>query len=77
MKKINELMIELGFNPNGSDSVKEAFIKNLIKASVGVNVVTPNEKKIIQAFPDKIISFPKQMTFDFIDEDSLNQRKKA
>jgi hypothetical protein len=67
MKKMNELMKDLGFNPNGSDSVKEAFIKNLIKASYGVDVVTPTDKKIIQANPDKIVQFPNQLAFDFVD----------
>lgn len=33
MKKIGELMEELGFDENGSDAVKKAFIKNLIKTA--------------------------------------------
>ena len=68
MKKMNELMKELGFNPHGSDAVKEAFIKNLIKASSGVDVVTPSEKKIIQANPHKIVQFPNQLSFEFSEE---------
>lgn len=68
MKKINELMRELGFNPNGSDAVKEAFIKNLIKASAGFNVVTPTEKKLIAQSPEKVIQFPQQLAFDFVDD---------
>ena len=64
-------MQDLGFNPNGSDSVKEAFIKNLIKASCGVDVVTPTEKKIIQENPQKIVQFPKQLSFGF-DEDQAS-----
>ncbi len=31
MKKIADIMNELGFRPEGSDEVKKAFIKNLIK----------------------------------------------
>ena len=31
MKKMAEIMEELGFRPEGSDEVKKAFIKNLIK----------------------------------------------
>lgn len=31
MKKMAEIMEELGFKPNASDDVKKAFIKNLIK----------------------------------------------
>ncbi len=65
MKKINDIMNEMGFNKDAPDSVKEAFIKHLIKASTGVDVITPTEKKIIQDNPDKIVQFPKQMSFDF------------
>lgn len=70
MKKINELMAELGFNKDAPDSVKEAFIKHLIKASAGVNVVTPSERKEIAENPQRIVQFkaPQQMSFDFIDE---------
>lgn len=70
MKKINELMAELGFKNDAPDSVKEAFIKHLIKASAGVNVVTPSERKEIAANPQRIVQFkaPQQMSFDFIDE---------
>ena len=77
MKKINELMKDLGFNPNGSDSVKEAFIKNLIKASTGVDVMTPAEKKIIQDNPDKIVQFPKQLSFGFEEETNQAMIKKT
>lgn len=31
MKKVSEIMDDLGFRPEGSDAVKKAFIKNLIK----------------------------------------------
>lgn len=31
MKKMAEIMEELGFRPEASDEVKKAFIKNLIK----------------------------------------------
>ncbi len=70
MKKIDQLMAELGFKKNAPDSVKEAFIKHLIKASSGVNVVTPSEKKEMAAHPEKIVQFkaPQQMSFDFIEE---------
>ena len=65
MKKINDIMNEMGFNKDAPDSVKEAFIKHLIKASTGADVITPTEKKIIQDNPDKIVQFPKQMSFQF------------
>lgn len=74
MKKINELMDELGFDPEGSPAVKEAFVKYLIKASEGVNVMTPTEKALIKADPVKIkvlplaAKKPEQLSFDFVDE---------
>lgn len=43
MKKVGDLMAELGFNKNAPDSVKEAFIKNLIRSAYGVEVQTPTE----------------------------------
>ena len=70
MKKISELMDELGFEPEGSAAVKEAFIKYLIRASEGVNVSTPTEKSLIKADPRKVIALPvaekpSQLAFDF------------
>ncbi len=83
MKKIGDLMKEIGFNPNGSDAVKEAFVKNLIKQAYGQNVPTPSEKKIISANPGTIVSIalseksslPAQMAFDF-EENALAPNKK-
>lgn len=76
MKKVGQLMKEIGFNEQGSDSAKEAFIKYLIKQSTGVNVQTPTEKKIIQQNPQSIVNFPKQLEFDFF-ETEVDSRKKA
>ena len=61
MKKVGQLMKDIGFNPDSSDSAKEAFIKYLIKQSAGVNVQTPSEKKAIMASPEKIVNFLKSM----------------
>lgn len=76
MKKIGQLMKDIGFNENSSDSAKEAFIKYLIKQSTGVSVQTPTEKRIVQENPQKIVTFPKQLVFDFIDTEN-DSRKKA
>ena len=65
MKKIGELMKDLGFNADASDSAKEAFLKHLIKSATGHNVMTPTEKKIIADNPQKIVQFPQQLQFDF------------
>ena len=84
MKKIGELMKDIGFNPHSSDSVKEAFIKHLIKQSTGNNVQTPSEKNIIAENPEKFISLhksekyalPTQLSFSF-DEDRIVKKKKT
>ncbi len=76
MKKLSELMKEMGFNPQAPDSAKEAFLKYLIKQGLGVHVQTPTEKCIVAANPKKILQFPQQMTFDFDDTESQNQTKK-
>ena len=76
MKKVGQLMQDMGFNKDGSDSAKEAFIKFLIKQSTGVSVQTPTEERIVKENPQKIVSFPKQLAFNFI-EDETTTRKKA
>ncbi|KYG66738.1 hypothetical protein AZI86_06755 [Bdellovibrio bacteriovorus] len=69
MKKIDQLMAELGFKKDAPQGVKEAFIKHLIKASTGVNVATPSEKREIAESPEKVVVFqtPQQLSFDFIE----------
>lgn len=70
MKKIDRLMQELGFKQDAPDSVKEAFIKHLVKASTGVNIMTPSEKKEIEANPERVVVIPssQQLTFGFIED---------
>lgn len=83
MKKVGQLMQDMGFNPDAADSAKEAFIKYLIKQSTGISVQTPSEKgiikKIILEDPQKIVNFPQQLEFDLIEaeESSRKSRKKA
>jgi hypothetical protein len=38
MRKVGDLMKELGFREDGSDEVKKAFIKNLLRAAYGVEI---------------------------------------
>ena len=45
MKKIGDLMMEMGFNKNAPQSSKEAFLKHLIKTTTGVNYETQSDKK--------------------------------
>lgn len=73
MKKISELMNELGFDPEGSPAVKEAFIKYLIKSSTGVNTPTPTEKALVKAHPTQIKVLPleqkpEQLAFGFLEK---------
>ncbi|RYZ87775.1 MAG: hypothetical protein EOP06_12120 [Proteobacteria bacterium] len=83
MKKISELMDELGFDPEGSTAVKEAFIKYLIKQSEGVNVLAPTEKALIKANPEKVrflraAPLADQLSFEFaadLHPKSSNSRK--
>ena len=74
MKKVGDLMFDLGFNPKSSTSAQEAFLKHLVKVAHGVDVMTPSEKKIIQANPQKIVTLKSlkqnkntqhQFAFDF------------
>ncbi len=76
MKKVGDLIKDMGFNVNAPDSAKEAFIKYLVKQSAGQNVLTPTEKQIIADNPQKIVSFPKQLSFKF-DEHENQEIKKA
>ncbi len=76
MKKVGQMMQDLGFNKDSSDSAKEAFIKYLMKQSTGHDVITPTEKRIIAENPQKIVSFPKQLTFDFYDGNEQNENQK-
>lgn len=72
MKKISDLMKELGFNPNAPQQTGEAFVKHLIKASEGINTATPTEKMTIQASKNvHSLGANQQLTFD----DFLNQNK--
>lgn len=52
MKSAHDILKELGFRENASDSVKEAFLKHLIKTSEGVVVQTLTEKKQVAAALD-------------------------
>lgn len=45
---MGELMAEMGFRKDASNSVKEAFIKHLIRSAEGIHTATPSEKKEIE-----------------------------
>ncbi len=86
MKKIDQIMQEMGFKQDAPDSVKEAFIKHLIRASTGVTVTTPSEKeasfKVIErvnfASAKKETPNPtSQLAFDFFEEKQSRFQKKS
>jgi hypothetical protein len=72
MKKLGDLMKELGFNPESPVSAQEAFIKHLIREAYGVDVETPTERLGRAPLKSKV-SEPKsqqkdgQMSFDIRD----------
>lgn len=45
MRKIGDLMKELGFREDASDDVKIAFIKNLARSAYGVELPSPQKAK--------------------------------
>lgn len=72
MRKIGDLMLDLGFNENSPQSTKEAFIKHLIKSAYGFDVKTPSERRAIETCGRKvpgdsieIKSQPEQLSFQF------------
>ncbi len=66
MKKIGDLMSEMGFREEAPQSAKEAFLKHLIRAAENVHVTAPFEKKEIEKnnIP-QIPAFEIQLSFDF------------
>ena len=74
MKKIGDIMQEMGFKKDASNSVKEAFIKHLIKNATGVDVQTPSEKLIEERESIKK-EMGAQLSFDFNQDKSLNDKK--
>lgn len=45
MRKVGDLMKDLGFREDAPVETKEAFIKNLIRAAYGVEVKSPRERQ--------------------------------
>ncbi len=64
MRKVGDLMKEIGFNKDSSEDVQKAFIKNLIKQAYGVEVKEPRAIASVasQAGPSK--PAPQQLSFD-------------
>lgn len=82
MKSIGEIMAEMGFNKEGSDSVKEAFIKHLLNIETPSHIAMINKfgtrpkserKKEAPLFPDES-SEPTQLSFNFENADEQKKR---
>lgn len=75
MKRASDILKELGFREDAPDSVKEAFLKHLIRASTGGEVETPSERRrrMVREWtradegrvPKGEKAAPEQLAFDF------------
>jgi hypothetical protein len=52
MRKMGEIMKDLGFNEESSDGAKVAFIKNLIRQAYGVEVQSSPRLVNVQTLPE-------------------------
>lgn len=65
MKKMAEIMEDLGFRPDGSDEVKKAFVMNLIKqARIAEQERTPQNPKETKQQDEKADEFVQYSLFD-------------
>lgn len=63
MKKVGDIMKELGFNPQASEGTKRAFVKNLIQQQSPTEKITSSDSKTIEA-ESKLIN-QEQLSFNF------------
>lgn len=68
MKKVGDIMNEMGFRKDAPDSVKEAFLKHLIKNTTGVELETPSEKGQPAVSATAKAQPPKQLSFLFFQD---------
>ncbi len=83
MKKVGDIMSEMGFRKDAPESLKESFLKYLIKNATGVDVQTPTEKRSGKSADSKSFEpkankkiesqVPTQLSFNF--EESEDQKK--
>lgn len=70
MKKAADILKEMGFRPEASDGVKEAFVRHLIKAATGVDVAPgPHEH-----LEPTALRKPEQLSFDFGNQEATPQK---
>lgn len=62
MKKVGDMMKDLGFKPGASEETTKAFIKNLIRQAYGVEV--KEAFTVANQTPAKGPAKPEQLAFD-------------
>ena len=76
MRKVSDLMLDLGFREDSAQSTKEAFIKNLMKAAYGISIQTPAMKKDLARTGRHELQFgadsKQQLSFEFVYSDKKN-----
>jgi hypothetical protein len=69
MKKVGDLMQELGFNPDASQSSKEAFIRHLVKTATGVDIGPGPTERAIERPKQELFPLEEQLSFNFFQVD--------
>ena len=66
MRRVGEIMEDLGFRQDAPESLKKAFVKNLIRAAYGAEV--QDIKAFQKTKEPKPIAAGEQLSFDFLKE---------
>jgi hypothetical protein len=74
MKKVGELMKELGFKPGANEEVTKAFVKNLIRQAYGVEVKEAAAKELTRELTANSPAKPEQLSFNI--DTPITPRKK-
>ncbi len=65
MKRAGQVLKQMGFRKDAPESLKEAFVRHLIKSATGVDVAPgPNEAKAIK-IERAVKGMPVQLEFNF------------
>ncbi|MCM2280534.1 MAG: hypothetical protein NDI61_01660 [Bdellovibrionaceae bacterium] len=80
MKKLGDIMKELGFNPKASKSAQEAFLKNLIRDAYSADIRRPLPLQPVSSTP-KSVGESGQLSFQLEDliavEDMQRPRRRV
>lgn len=67
MRKLGDLMKDLGFNEQAAPGAQEAFLKNLIREAYGVDLPTPTERRQARQESERKKRQGEQLSFDLKD----------